>query len=132
MAGLLKGKTALIMGARNKWSIAWAIAEAYAAQGAKLILTYQGDREEKDVRELAKLTGGALTMNCDVTDSEQVEGVFERVGKERGTLDVMAGQRSVGVDKCSALGIRRTALDRDIYCFVHHLGGGRALAVGGH
>jgi enoyl-[acyl-carrier protein] reductase I len=89
MAGLLKGKTALVMGARNKWSIAWAIAEAYAEQGAKLALTYQGDREEKDVRELAKAAGGALVMNCDVTDSAQVEAVFERIGKERGALHAL-------------------------------------------
>lgn len=89
MAGLLKGKTALVMGARNKWSIAWAIAEAYAEQGAKLVLTYQGDREEKDVRELAKATGGALVLQCDVTDSAQVEDVFKRIAKERGRLDAM-------------------------------------------
>lgn len=89
MAGLLEGKTALVMGARNRWSIAWAIAEAYAAQGANLVLTYQGDREEKDVRELGKATGGALVMNCDVTDSDQVEAVFKRIEKERGQLDAM-------------------------------------------
>src|SRR5690348_2935445 len=44
----------------------------------------------------------------------------------------MAGRGSIGVDKGGALGIGRTALDREVYCFVHHLGGGRALAVGGH
>jgi len=89
MSGLLAGKTALVMGARNRWSIAWAIAEAYAAQGATLILTYQGDREEKDVRSLAESVGGALVMNCDVTDSAQVKSVFERISKEHGTLHAL-------------------------------------------
>jgi enoyl-[acyl-carrier protein] reductase I len=89
MSGLLTGKTALVMGARNKWSIAWAIAEAYAAQGAKLALTFQGEREEKPVNELAESIGGALVMNCDVTDSAQVEAVFARIGAEFGKLDIL-------------------------------------------
>ncbi|HEY3414651.1 MAG TPA: enoyl-ACP reductase [Armatimonadota bacterium] len=89
MSGLLAGKTALVMGARNKWSIAWAIAQAYSAQGAKLALTYQGDREEKPVNELAESLGGALVMNCDVTDSAQVEAVFAQIRSEYGRLDAM-------------------------------------------
>ena len=89
MAGLLAGKTALVMGARNKWSIAWAIAEAYAAQGATLALTFQGDREDKPVHELAASLGGALVINCDVTDSAQVEAVFAQIGSEFGKLDAM-------------------------------------------
>src|SRR3954470_15945865 len=44
----------------------------------------------------------------------------------------MAGRGSVSVDKGGTLGIRRAALDREIYCFVHHLGGGRTLFVSGH
>lgn len=89
MSGLLCGKTALVMGARNKWSIAWAVAEAYAAHGAKLVLTYQGDREDKPVHELAESIGGALVLNCDVTNSDQVAEVFATIGKEFGTLDAM-------------------------------------------
>lgn len=89
MSGLLAGKTALVMGARNKWSIAWAIAEAYAAQGARLALTFQGDREDKPVHELAESLGGALVMNCDVTDSAQVEAVFAQIRSEYGKLDAM-------------------------------------------
>jgi len=89
MLGLLSGKTALVMGARNKWSVAWAIVEAYAAQGAKLALTYQGEREEKPVHELADSIGGALVMSCDVTDSDQVAEVFGKIGAEFGTLDAM-------------------------------------------
>jgi enoyl-[acyl-carrier protein] reductase I len=89
MPGLLEGKTALIMGARNKWSFAWAIAEHYAEQGARLALTYQGDREEKAVKELAESVGGALTAQCDVTDSQQLESVFDLIKKEFGSLDVL-------------------------------------------
>ncbi len=88
MSGLLEGKTALVMGARNKWSIAWAIAEAYAKHGAKLALTYQGEREERKVRELAEATG-AVYFPCDVSDSEAVQGLFQNVGEEFGSLDAL-------------------------------------------
>jgi len=46
MAGLLEGKTALVFGVANKRSIAWAIAQALAAEGAKLAFTFQGERIE--------------------------------------------------------------------------------------
>ena len=51
--GVLTGKVGLIVGVANKRSIAWAIAQAADAEGAKLILTYQGERLEENVRELA-------------------------------------------------------------------------------
>jgi enoyl-[acyl-carrier protein] reductase I len=76
------------MGARNKWSIAWAIAEAYATHGAKLALTYQGERDERKVRELAEQTG-AILMPCDVSDSGVVQATFDRLREEFGQLDVL-------------------------------------------
>ncbi|HEY3268318.1 MAG TPA: enoyl-ACP reductase [Armatimonadota bacterium] len=87
MSGLLAGKTALVMGVRNKWSIAWAIANAYVQHGAQLVLTYQGEREERAVRGLGEDLGASLVLPCDVSDSSQVQGLFERIGEEYGTLD---------------------------------------------
>ena len=52
--GLLEGKNILIMGIRNKWSIAWGIAKSCDSQGAKLIFTYRGEREREAVEELLK------------------------------------------------------------------------------
>jgi enoyl-[acyl-carrier protein] reductase I len=89
MSGLLDGKTALVMGARNKWSIAWAIAETFAREGARLALTYQGEREQSDVTELGKAIGGALVAPCDVTDPEQTTALFDRIKSEFGRLDVL-------------------------------------------
>ena len=54
MAGAFEGKRALVLGVANKRSIAWAIAQALADGGAKLAFTYQGERIEKSVRELAR------------------------------------------------------------------------------
>ena len=53
--GLLSDKNVLIMGIRNKWSIAWGIAQSCTAQGAHLIFTYRGEREKREVDELIAL-----------------------------------------------------------------------------
>ena len=53
MPELLEGMTGLVVGVANKRSIAWAIARKMDAEGARLVLTYQGERTEGDVRKLA-------------------------------------------------------------------------------
>jgi enoyl-[acyl-carrier protein] reductase I len=85
----LSGKSALILGVANQRSLAWAIAEALGEAGCSLAFTYQGERLQKNVTSLAKKFPKAPVMACDVTSDEQVEGVFTRVHKEFGTLDIM-------------------------------------------
>ena len=53
MSQLLEGKTALILGVANRWSLAYAIARAFIRENAEVILTYQGDRQKQTVEELA-------------------------------------------------------------------------------
>src|SRR4029077_9011498 len=67
MPELLAGKTALILGVANKWSLAYAIAQAFRREGAKLLLTYQGERQKETVGELAAELGAAAAFDCDVT-----------------------------------------------------------------
>ena len=55
--GLLEGKNVLIMGIRNRWSIAWGIAKSCHEQGARLFFTYKGERERASVEELVKEFG---------------------------------------------------------------------------
>ena len=64
----LQGKHGLIVGVANKRSIAWAIAEAAARAGARLAVTYQGERLEENVRELSAALTDPLILPCDVTD----------------------------------------------------------------
>ena len=66
--GLMHGKRGLVMGVANDHSIAWGIAKALAAEGAKLAFTYQGDAVGKRVEPLAKSLGSELTLACDVED----------------------------------------------------------------
>ena len=81
------GKTGLIVGVANKRSIAWAIAQATAARGARLILTYQG-RFEENVQELSEgLPAPPLVLPCDVSSDDDINTVFTRAGEEFGGLD---------------------------------------------
>jgi enoyl-[acyl-carrier protein] reductase I len=67
MPQLLEGKTALILGVANKWSLAYAIAQAFVREGAKIILTYQGERLKQTVEELGAELGASQVFECDVT-----------------------------------------------------------------
>ncbi len=85
----LSGKVALVLGIANKRSLAWAIADALGQAGCSLALTYQGERLQKNVLELAKKYPDAPVMACDVNSDEQIEGVFDRIEKDCGRLDVL-------------------------------------------
>ena len=83
----MQGKTGLIVGVANKRSIAWAIAQAASAAGARLAVTYQGERLEENVRELSAALNDPLIMPLDVTDDAQIASVFEQIDGTFGGLD---------------------------------------------
>ena len=85
--GEFEGRHGLIVGVANKRSIAWAIARAVAAQGARLALTYQGERLEENVRELAGELADPLLLPLDVTSDEQIASVAEACRQTFGGLD---------------------------------------------
>ncbi len=81
------GKLGLIVGVANKRSISWAIAQATAARGARLALTYQG-RFEEHVHELSQGLGQPpLVLPCDVSSDQDIAAVFDRINHEFGGLD---------------------------------------------
>jgi enoyl-[acyl-carrier protein] reductase I len=85
----LSGKFGLIVGVANKRSIAWAIAQAAAAAGARVALTFQGERLEENVRELAEGLTDPLVLPLDVTDDGQIARVFEEIERTFGGLDFL-------------------------------------------
>ena len=90
MAGAFEGKRALVLGVANKRSIAWAIAQVLADGGAKLAFTYQGERIEKSVRDLAATVDTALVTECDVRSDDDIARVFSEVGEAfGGELDIL-------------------------------------------
>src|SRR6476469_11113924 len=85
-----EGKRGLVLGVANKRSIAWAIAKRLADAGAKLAFTYQGERIEKSVRELAESVSSPLVTECDVRSDEDVARVFSEVSETfDGGLDLL-------------------------------------------
>ena len=90
MAGRFEGKQALVLGVANKRSIAWGIARRLHEEGAELAFTYQGERIEKGVRELAESVGAQLVTECDVRSDDDVSRVFAETGEAfGGGLDVL-------------------------------------------
>ena len=88
--GRFDGKTALVMGVANKRSIAWAIAKRLSDEGARLAFTYQGERIEKSVRDLAETVASPLVTECDVRSDADLERVFSQVGETfDGGLDLL-------------------------------------------
>jgi enoyl-[acyl-carrier protein] reductase I len=85
----LLSKVGIIVGVANKRSIAWAIAQAAAAEGATLVLTYQGERLEENVRELSATIERAIVLPCDVTRDEQMDSLFAAVEQQFGGLDFL-------------------------------------------
>ena len=76
-----EGKRALILGVANKRSIAWAIAKRLAEEGAELAFTFQGERIESNVRDLAGSVGSPLVTPCDVRSDDDVTRVFGEVAE---------------------------------------------------
>jgi len=85
----LSGKRGLVVGVANKRSICWAIAQAAAAAGARLALTYPSERLEENVRELATKLDDPLVVRCDVTSDEQITELAATVDREFGGLDFL-------------------------------------------
>src|SRR6188472_1561147 len=84
-----EGKRGLVLGVANKRSIAWAIAKRLADEGAQLAFTYQGERIEKGVRDLAETVSSPLVTECDVRSDDDVERVVREAGEKLGGLDLL-------------------------------------------
>jgi enoyl-[acyl-carrier protein] reductase I len=90
VAGRFDGKQALVLGVANRRSIAWAIARRLADEGAQVAFTYQGERIEKSVRDLAATVDSPLVTECDVRSDDDVARVFSEVADTfEGGLDIL-------------------------------------------
>jgi enoyl-[acyl-carrier protein] reductase I len=88
MPDLMSGKTALVLGVANKWSLAFAIAQAFVREGARVVLTYQSDRQKRNVEQLAGDLGPEVSVQpCDVTAAGQLEALVENLRSTHERLD---------------------------------------------
>ena len=86
---MLNGKVGMILGVAIKRSIAWACAAACGEHGAKMALSYQGERLKENVEELAGTLSDSLVVPCDVSDQATVDAAFEAVKSKYGKLDFL-------------------------------------------
>ena len=89
MSKLLEGKTALILGIANKWSLAYAIAQAYSREGAKLVLTYLGEHQKESIESLAAGLTVASVLPCDVTKDEDLDKLASALAGLERPLDAV-------------------------------------------
>jgi enoyl-[acyl-carrier protein] reductase I len=90
MAGPMDGKCGVVVGVANKRSLAWAAAKSLAAQGARVALTYQGERLREGVEKLAAELGPSTrTFPCDVIHLRHMDRLAESLKKEFGALDFL-------------------------------------------
>jgi len=75
MSKLLEGRLALILGIANKWSLAYAIAQAFSREGATLVLTYLGEHQKEAIEGLSTGLNVAAILPCDVTRDEDLEAL---------------------------------------------------------
>ena len=133
---LMQGKRGLIMGVANDRSLAWGIARAVAAQGARLAFTYQGEALKKRVVPLAEQIGVEHVLECDVSSDEALDATFAEIKDKWGGLDFVV--HAIGFSDKRELDGRYVdttranfALTMDISCFSFTAVAQRAAALMG-
>jgi enoyl-[acyl-carrier protein] reductase I len=77
MSKLLEGKFALVSGIANRWSLAYAIAQAFSREGAELALTYLGEKQKEAIQDICKDLNVTAVLPCDVTKDEELAALTE-------------------------------------------------------
>jgi enoyl-[acyl-carrier protein] reductase I len=124
MPNLLDGKTALILGVANKWSLAYAIASAYRREGAKVVLTYQNERLKQTVEELGNNLGAAKIFQCDVTQPAELDRLATELS---GGLDTV--MHSIAFANRDDLGRPFVETQRDGYLLAQEVSAYSLVAV---
>lgn len=84
---ILKNKTILVMGLRNKWSIAYGIAQSAYEQGATVLVTFMGEDNRSKIEELISEFDGSKAYECDVSNDEKIQEIFNKIKSDVGKID---------------------------------------------
>ena len=127
MPQLLAGKTAVVLGVANKWSIAYAIASAFVREGASLVLTYQGERQRQTVEEFGAELKALQVLNCDVTKPDDLERLVSELGQTAPQIDAVV--HSIAFASPEDLRRRFLETSRDGYLLAHEVSAFSLVAV---
>ena len=84
---ILENKKILIMGIRNKWSIAWGAAQSAYENGAEVLFTFNGEENRGKVEELISEIPGSKAYECSVNTDEEIKQCLEKIKEENGKID---------------------------------------------
>ena len=84
---ILEGKKVVIMGIRNKWSIAWGAARSAADNGAEVIFTHHPMENVEKIEKLIEEIPGSKTYPCDAASDDSIKECFEQIKKDYGKID---------------------------------------------
>lgn len=85
--GFMQGKRVLIVGLASNRSIAWGIAQAMHREGAELAFTFQNEKLQSRVEDMATECNSKITIECDVGNDEHIDNVFKALGRHWDGLD---------------------------------------------
>jgi NAD(P)-dependent dehydrogenase (short-subunit alcohol dehydrogenase family) len=92
--GALKGLTCLVTGASR--GIGAAVAERYAAEGARVVLAARSQAALDAVADRIRRAGGqAATLELDLGDPMATKGLAKRLGDKLGRLDVVVANHGL-------------------------------------
>lgn len=84
---LLEGKKVIIMGIRNKWSIAWGAAMSAYENGAEVIFTYNNIENKDKIEALISEIPNSKAYSCDASSDESIEKCLEEIKNNHGKVD---------------------------------------------
>jgi enoyl-[acyl-carrier protein] reductase I len=87
--GFLTDKRFLITGVASNRSIAWGAAQAMRREGAELAFTYQGDKLQGRVEDLAAKCDSNIALPLDVSSDEQIDACFQQLAEHWDGLDAI-------------------------------------------
>ncbi|NHN32289.1 enoyl-ACP reductase FabI [Paenibacillus agricola] len=127
MNGLLSGKNILIMGVANDRSIAWAIAQSLASQGAAIAFTYENERVEERVRKLAGTLPNTVVLPCNVTVDTEIDSLAATLKEQFGVLHGLV--HSIAFAKTEELEGLFVDTSRDGFALAHDISAYSLVAV---
>src|SRR5690349_7979516 len=89
MSGILAGKTAVVSGIANKWSLAFGIAESLAREGASLVLTYLNDKQRETITSIVGAMPVSKMLPCDVTKDEEIAALGDSLRETGKPIDTL-------------------------------------------